>query len=107
MKNFICCGGLFKIRYMYLDTPEYLADSLFIKHQVRVYYGKGEWHKPGEEYILIDCTIKRKDKKRFEDALGELNNKMLLCGHNDYEDFCNKFMGAIDAIKDNIITDKN
>ena len=96
MKNFICFGGLFKLKYLYLDAPEYLADSLFVKHKVHVDYSKGEWHKDGEPYVAIECKIKRKDKDNFEKALGELNNKMLLCHHNDYEDWCNRFMGMVD-----------
>jgi len=92
MKNFICFGGFLRKKYLYFDVPEYLADSLFIKHRVTVHYEKGDWRKEGEPYIAIGCWVKKKDSKRFEEALGELNNKMLLCGHKDYEDWCRKFL---------------
>jgi hypothetical protein len=31
------------------------------------------------------------------EALGELPNKMLICGHRDYEEFCEDVLGGIKA----------
>lgn len=91
MKNYIYFGGRFKIRYVYFDTPDYLADSIFCKYEIPVYYGN-EWTKPGEPYKLIECKVKKKYKEKFEKALDEIPTKMNLLGHTDYEEYCQKMI---------------
>lgn len=81
----------FSFRYAYyafIDLPEYLADGLFVRHKVRVSFGS-EFSHPGEQYRMITCKVKKRDLPRFLEALEELPNKMLLCGHTDYIDYCN------------------
>ena len=73
--------------YAFVDTADYLADSLFIKKRVRVRFGKEMKH-PKEAYMVIFCKVLKKDTDRFLDALSELSNKMILCGHADYDAFC-------------------
>jgi len=91
MKNYICFGGRFRVKYAYIDTHNYLAVSLFYKHKVSVRF-KDEYAKDGENYRVIFCSIKQKDKENFEKALLELQNKMLICGQLDYENYCNEIM---------------
>ena len=79
--------SLFFDYYAYIDTPDYLADSLFIKHKVSVCCMQEYCH-PATEYIVILCKCLKKDSERFCTALEELSNKMLICGHPDYIDFC-------------------
>lgn len=38
----------------------------------------------------------KKDTGRFEEALGKLNDKMLLLGHGDYPDACSEIAKMID-----------
>lgn len=73
--------------YIYIDTIENLADQLFISRKVRVYFGQ-EGKKEGSPYKVIFCKIKKKDEPEFLEALSELENKMLLMGHRDYQEFC-------------------
>ena len=73
--------------YAFVDTADYLADSLFIQKQVRVRFGKEMKH-PKEDYMVIFCKVLKSDSARFLEALSELPNKMILCGHADYEAFC-------------------
>ena len=73
--------------YAFVDTADYLADSLFIKKRVRVRFGKEMKH-PKEAYMVIFCKVLKNDSDRFVEALSELSNKMILCGHADYEAFC-------------------
>ena len=83
----------FSLRYLYyaiIDTADYYADQLFIRHQVTVHFGK-EFAHPESTYLIIMCKVRKKDKRRFLDALEELPNKMLLCGHPDYPAFCEQF----------------
>lgn len=81
--------------YMYADTDAYIADSIFIKHQVRVYFSH-EFMKPGANYVLVFCKIKKKDEVKFLAAIDELRKNMLLTGHNDYESFCSEMRELID-----------
>lgn len=89
--NYFCFGGWPKLQYAYIDSQNYLADSLFCKYEVTVDFGD-EYYRDDTEYRVIFCKIKKKDKEKFEKALSELNNKMLLCGRNNYEEFCDSFI---------------
>lgn len=81
------------LRYKYfcfIDTKEYLADALFIKYKIRVWFQK-EAHKPNTKFVLIFCKVKKSDTNKFLEALGELNEKMISLGCSDYHHFCNEF----------------
>ncbi|SFQ51621.1 hypothetical protein SAMN02910358_02601 [Lachnospiraceae bacterium XBB1006] len=78
--------SLFKVWYAFIDTKDHLADQLFIRHKVRVYFIE-DYQYPDADYQVIICKVKRKDEKEFLVALRELAAKMLLCGHSDYEVF--------------------
>ena len=82
--------------FAFLDTGEYLADGLFIKHQVAMKfmqeYGRGD-----SPYLMIFCRIKKRDESAFLEALRELPNKMLLCGYPDYPAQCHDFMDKIET----------
>ena len=88
-KNYVSVAGfpLFFRYYAFIDTGDHLADSLFIRHRVRVWYGD-EYAHSDSEYRIVFCRIRKRDEGRFLDALGELPNKMILFGHPDYGDFC-------------------
>lgn len=80
----------FSLRYRYycfIDTKEYLADSIFIQNKVAVRFYH-ELVKPGSVYRFIFCRVPKKEEKGFLLSLEELQNKMLLCGYRDYEEFC-------------------
>lgn len=89
--NHNCCwvlqASLFHANFAIIDTAEYLADMLFVRHRVRVRYGK-EFTLGNSPYRVIVCSCKKKDVPRFLDAIRELPNKMLLCGYPDYLNFC-------------------
>lgn len=83
----------FSFRYKYfffIDTKSYLADALFIKHKVRVWF-KQEYCKEKNEFVFIFCKVRKNDVEKFTNALEELKDKMLLLGHSNYQDFCEKF----------------
>ena len=90
--------SLFNTYFAFLDTENYLADGLFIKHQVRVYFGD-EFVKPDFPYRIIFCHVRKWDKERFHAAMRELPNKMLLCGNVDYLDACTHVRERILNIK--------
>lgn len=76
--------------FCYIDTEEYLADALFEKHKVNVKF-RDEAYKPGQDYVIIFCKVKKSDVVNFQKALDELKNKMILLGHPDYQTFCEEF----------------
>lgn len=82
----------FICRFLYFDIREnYLADSIFIQHKMRVKFGP-EFAKSGEKYVLVHCKIKKCDKEKFLQSMEELQNKALLLGYNDYKEFCKEKM---------------
>jgi len=85
--------------YAYLDSKDYLADGLFIKHQVRVKFLQ-EYAREGSSYLFILCRIRKRDECAFLDALRELPNKMLLRGYPDYPARCRQFMEKIETAKE-------
>lgn len=76
----------FYYHYAYLDTSDYLADQLFIQHEVPVHFGK-EYKSQNRGYVMIFCKVKKSDELAFLEALNELPRKMFLLGNKDYEDF--------------------
>ena len=75
--------SLLNCHYMFFDTEEYLADALFIRHQVTVNF-QCEYAAPDGSYLAVFCSVRKKDEDEFLEALRELPDKMLLFGHADY-----------------------
>ncbi len=50
--------------YAFLDSSDYLADQLFIKHKVRVKFLQ-EYQKDGFDLRTIFCRIHKRDEGRF------------------------------------------
>ncbi len=79
--------SIFYSHYAFIDSPDYLADQLFVKQKVKVDFGK-EYGQDGSDYLVIFCRVRKTKEKEFIRALEELENKMLLMGHKDYLSFC-------------------
>lgn len=82
--------------YAIIDTTDYLADQLFVKNEVRVWFGQ-EYICPGGPYCVIFCKCRKRDTGAFESAMNELPRKMLLRGHTDYIQFCEGLKNKIAA----------
>lgn len=80
--------------YVFVDTSDYLADQLFIRHKVRVHFGE-EMEHPEFPYIFIFCKVRKKNRQRFLDALQEMSDKMMLLRHLDYDAFCEEWIGRL------------
>ena len=65
----------FTYSYIFLDCDEYLADQLFIKHNVPVKFGK-EYCKNNSRYCVISCKIRKRYEEEFKKALAEMDNKI-------------------------------
>jgi len=78
-----------RITFFYIDTPDHKADNLIEKRGIRVKYLHDEV-RDGDPYYVCACRIPKKQLEDFLEAMYELQKLMLICGHNDYEEFCNE-----------------
>lgn len=84
--------------FLFFDTPEHLADQLFIKQMVRVWFDQ-EYAKEGSPFLVILCHVKKKDSAKFLAALDALKNKMILCSYPEYEAEVQKMMRHLEEAK--------
>ena len=85
--------------FLFFDTPEYLADQLFIRQKVRVWFDE-EYAMKGSRFLAILCHVKKKDSHRFIDAIAALRNKILLCGYPEYETEVQKMLSHLEEAKE-------
>lgn len=90
----------FRAEFVYVDVPEYIADKLFIKHKVFVKFAKDQIRRPGDPYVIVFCSVRKKDVGKFTAALEELPEAMLQNGYEDYMEYCNKCEEAVRGVKD-------
>ena len=95
--------SLLNAYYAYMDTDAYLADQLFIKHQVRVHF-REEYVRDGSPYRVICCHVRKREQERFLAALKELPSKMMLLGYTDYLDTCHAILGNRKSHKEKEVT---
>lgn len=50
---------------------------------------------------MVLCRVRKKDEKRFLEALGELPRKMLLMGYTDYLEDCTELIEHMEAQRQN------
>ncbi len=84
--------------YLYFDTKDYLADPLFIRHQVRVWFGK-VFSVPESPYRILFCHVRKRDVPEFLAALEELKNSMLICGYTDFENVASMWLERLEQAK--------
>lgn len=68
--------------YAYIDTEEYLADSIFIQEKLRVFFEK-TGRKQDCQYVVVLCKVWKWDAEKFVYAMGRFYNKLLLLGHGE------------------------
>ncbi len=90
--------SLLYAHFLFFDTPSYLADQLFIRHEVRVWFG-AEYAKEDSPYVAIFCRVRKRDTGRFLEALKDLKKSMLICGYTDYEDTVSRFLDRVERQK--------
>ena len=85
--------------FVFFDVHPYLADHLFIKRKVRVWFGD-EYKCEDHPYAAIFCHVRKRDVPAFLDALEELKNSMLICGYRDYEEVVGGIVEKINQEKE-------
>ena len=91
----------FSLRFAYFaffDTTPYLANQLFIKHEVRVWFDK-EFAREGSPYIVVLCHVRKGDVPQFLAALEDLKRSMMLCGYPEYQSEVSTFMDEVEKLK--------
>ena len=66
--------SLFYSYFVFLDTDAYLADQLFIKHQVRVHFHE-EYVRGDSPYRAIFCHVRKRDRRSEERSSGRVAEK--------------------------------
>ena len=92
--------------FLFFDTAEYLADQLFIKQMIQVWFDM-ECEKKGSPFQAILCHVKKKDTAKFLAALDALKDKMILCGYPEYEAEVQKMMCHLEEAKGDADTNEN
>lgn len=97
MKNYwrMSDFSLFSVHYAYVDHSAYLADQLFVKNKVAMKFME-EMAKDGTPFRLVFCKVRKRDVAKFEESLGELNDKMRLLGYADYSVVCDEIAQLLD-----------
>lgn len=80
----------FFCRYAFLDAGEYLSERIFQEKRLWVRTGVEFIHE-SNGYRIVFCRILRWQNRRFLQAMEELNRRMLLTGHQDYQRVCKEF----------------
>ena len=91
----------FSLRYAYFlffDTTLHLADQLFTRHKVRVWFAP-EYAKEGYPIVAILCRVRKRDVPEFLVAVEELKKEMLLFGYLDYVSEVSAFMDTAEKEK--------
>ena len=89
--------SLFSTHYAYIDVAEYYADEYIRKRKIRIKFGRELSH-PDHGYRIILCKIPKWQEHQFVLAMEEPKNKMLICGHADYLDFCKDLRDKMRAV---------
>ena len=82
--------------FMYFDKEPYLADQLFIKYKIRVWFDE-EIRRQNWPYLSVICHVRKDDVPEFMNALEELKTSMLICGYMDYEEEISNYIELIYA----------
>lgn len=78
-----------------MDHSSYLADSLFSQKKIRLRF-KEEFTREDSPYRMIVCRVHKRDVGKFEEAMEQLKDKMLLLGYKDYGETCRRIEELID-----------
>lgn len=79
------------VEVIYIDTPQLLSFDIFERHGLR------PWHIKITDndkipYVGILCNISKKRIIDFFKSMADLRKLILMCGHNDYDEFCAQFI---------------
>lgn len=77
----------------YIDVPNMLAFDIFERYNLKT-WGFEKLDNKELPYIGVYCRIWKWHIVDFFKCMVELRKLILMCGHNDYDDFCNEVIGS-------------
>lgn len=79
--------------YAFLDTPDYAADKLLITREVPVRFRRREFGSASCPYVMVFCRFSEKYEEAFLTCMADLERKLLMSGHHDYPEWCERLFG--------------
>ena len=76
---------------IYIDVPNLLSLDIFKRNGLRP-WGMKVADNPERPYVGVLCKIRKKRLVDFLHCMAELRKLVLMCGHNDYDDFCKQYI---------------
>lgn len=76
---------------IYIDVPHLLSLDIFKRNGIRP-WGMKVTDNPELPYVGVLCKIRKKRLVDFLHCMAELRKLVLMCGHNDYDDFCKQYI---------------
>ena len=76
---------------IYIDVPNLLSLDIFKRNRLRP-FGMKVTDNPKLPYVGVLCKIRKKRLVDFLHCMDELRKLVLMCGHNDYDDFCKQYI---------------
>ncbi|MBR3326968.1 MAG: hypothetical protein IKG22_06555 [Atopobiaceae bacterium] len=88
-KNYLRASGRlpWRVWYFYLDKEPWLADRIFIRHELKVHF-KGHYVSEGWPYAIVSVWVPTGETDLFERCMDELYASSLLHGRDDYPAAC-------------------
>lgn len=83
--------------YEFIDFPEAYFKSCCEQNGVKARL-EATMKLENSPYILIICTVPAEKSDAFEKAMLDLERKMLICGHNDYPNFCESYFEELEYL---------
>lgn len=85
--------------FLFFDVKPYLADQVFIRRRIRVWFGN-EYESEDSPYVAIFCRVRKKDVSEFLAALEDLKRCMLICGYTDYGSKVSSLLDNMEHMKE-------
>jgi len=80
--------------YAYVDTAGHRADKIFIRAELPVRFSRKEMGRDGTDYVVVFCSVKKQDERRFLKCMADLERAMIMEGRKDYPGFCAEVFAA-------------
>lgn len=87
--------GIFNKKVMYIDTKDFLADSILGQSGVKIHFGPHFENKTYKNYVVIVGDVRKSDIDKFKDCMSQLTKKQLIYQNTDYMEICEKIMEEI------------
>ena len=89
--------GLFRDRFIYVDTKEYDVDKILVQEKVKgISFGLEFRSKEYPEYAIVMARVPKHNSAKFIKALEKFEKTMLLQGKSTYLKCCEAVVGIME-----------